>query len=101
MFASENVEMVLQDELRDMHTSSAYITEIPVERLQQLMSSQLTITDKLLSTLDINCIFQAVHHSGLACSLNFSGRYFRPQMIVKWLRAKSVLTSGGTVQELK
>jgi len=98
--SSENVEMVLQDELQDMHTSSACIAEIPVERLQQLMSSQLTITDKLLSTLDIHCIFQAVHHSRLACSLNFSGRYFRPQMIVKWLRVKSVLPRDGTVQKL-
>jgi len=98
--SSENVEMVLQYELQDMHTSSACITEIPVERLQQLMSSQLTITDKLLSMLDIHCIFQAVYHSGLACSLKFSVEYFRLQLIVKWLRVKSVLPSGGTVQEL-
>ena len=98
--SSEKVEVVLQYKLQDMHTSSACITEIPVERLQQLMSSQLTITDNLLSTLDIHCLFQAVHHSRLACSLKFNGRYFRPQMLVKWLRGKSVLPSDGTVQEL-
>jgi len=98
--SSENIEMVLH-KLLDMNTSSACITEIPVGRLQQLMSSQLTITDNFLSTLDLHCIFQAVYHSGLACSLNFSGGYFRPQMIVKWLRVKSLLPSGGTFQELK
>ena len=46
--------------------------------------------DRLLSTLDFHCIFQAVNRSRLACSLRFVGCCFRPEMMAKWLKVNSV-----------
>ena len=94
-----SAEMVLNP--KDMLSSAACIAEIPVERLQYLMSPQITITDQLLSAFDMDCIFHAVYHSGLTCCLRFGGGCFRPQMMMKWLRLNPVLSSGGTVQELR
>ena len=91
--------MVLK--LKDMLTSAACLAEIPVERLQYVMSPRLTITDQLLSAFDMDCIFHTVYHSGLTCRLQFGGGCFRPQMMVKWLRLIPVLPGGGTVQELR
>jgi len=97
--SSEREDVVHQHE--EMRMSAACISEIPVEELQDLMSSRLTSTDQLLSTSDIHCIFQAVYHSRLACSLQFVGCCFRLEMMEKWLKVISPLPVGGTVQELE
>ena len=102
--SSERAMMFLHMQYQHIHMPAAYITEIPVEGLQDLMSSRLTITEQLLSTSDIDCIFQAVYHSGLACRLQFDCCCVRLQttkMMVKWLTVYSVLPSGGTVQDLR
>ena len=101
--SSERATRFLHMQYQHMRIPAACITEIPVEGLQDLMSSQLTITEQLLSTSDIDCLFQAVYYSGLACRLQFDRCCFRLQtieMMVKWLTVNSVLPSGGTVQEL-
>ena len=97
--SSERVEVVSQYE--KMRMSAACIAEIPVEEVQDLILSRLISTDQLLSTSDIHCIFQAVHHSGLACRLKLIGCCFRVEIMAKWLKVNSVLPVGGTVQELK
>ena len=82
----------------------AYVSEVAIEELQDLMTSELTFVNQLLSSFDIHHIFQAVHYSGLMCKLEFHQCVFGSltlEMMGKWLRAYSVLPSGGVVQKLR
>ena len=100
----KRVKLVLK--YPDALMSAACISEIPVEGLQDLISSQPTYAfkDQLLTAINIHSIFQTVYHSGLPCKLQLKKCHFGPQtmeVMVKCMRLRSVLPIGGLVQELK
>ena len=87
-----------------MFMYASCISEVSIKELQVLMSSQLTFKDQLLTSFDIDHIFQAVQYSGLQCNLEFHSCHFGSQTIeimAKYLRAFSILPICGTVQELR
>ena len=83
---------------------AACISEVVIERLKDVMTSELTFGDEWLTSFDIYHIFQAVHYSGLMCKLEFHKCLFgflTFEMMTKWLRTYSILPNGGGVQELR
>jgi len=97
--SSKRVKLVLK--YPHVLISAASISEMPLEGLQYLMSSQLTFNCKWLTTIDIQSILQAVYHSGLPCNLQFHGCCFRVQAVKMILKGLPILPSGGTVQKLR
>jgi len=87
--------------LKYPNISAASISEIPLEGLQYLMSSQLTFTGRWLTTIDIQSILQAVYHSRLPCNLQFNSCCFGVQAVKTILKGLPILPSGGTVQKLR
>ena len=88
----------------DIFMNAACVPEVAIEELRDLMMSQLTFKNQLLTSSDIHRIFHAVHHSGLMCKLEFHQCYFGSltfEMMTKCLRADSILHSNGAVQELR
>ena len=80
------------------------ISEVTVKGVQYLMSSEQTFDHQCLSSFDVRRIFQVVHCLGLQCKLKFFFCHFglpTLEMMARWLRAYSVLPSGGAVQELR
>jgi len=80
------------------------ISEVVIEGLEEVMTSELTFGDKWLTSFDIYHIFKAVHYSGLMCKLEFHGCHFGSmtfEIMAKWLRTYSILPNGGGVQELR
>ena len=80
------------------------ISEVAVKGLQYLMSSELSFKSQCLSSFDIHRIFQAVLYLGLQCKLKFDHCHFGLptfEVMARWLRAYSILPSGGAVQELR
>ena len=83
---------------------AACVSEVAIEELQDLMTSELSFTNQQLTSFDIHHIFQAVYYSRLLCKLEFRQCLFGSltlEMMGKWLRAYSVLPSGGVVQKLR
>ena len=79
-------------------------SEVAINKLQNLMTSELTFKNQLMTSFDIHRIFQAVHYSGLMCKLGFHWCHFGSltfEMIAKWLRAYSILPNGGVIQKLR
>jgi len=95
----ERVKLVLK--YPNILISAASISEIPLEGLQYLMSSQLTFNCRWLTSIDIQSILQAVYHSGLPCNLQFHSCCFGVQAIKTILKGLPILPSGGMVQKLK
>ena len=85
----------------DALVSAACISEIPVEELKDLMSSQLTFKYQWLTTITIHSIFETVYHSELPCRLQFYNCYFGSQAMGTVIKGLPNLPSGGTVQELR
>jgi len=85
----------------DTLISAACISEIPLDRVKELMSSQLTFINQYLTTVNILSIFQAVYHSGLSCNLWFYHCRFGPHAMEMIVKGLPILHSGGTVQELR
>ena len=81
--------------------SAASISEIPLEGLQYLMSSQQTFNCRWLTTIDFQSILQAVYYSGLPCNLQFHSCCFGVQAVKTILKGLPILHSGGTVQKLR
>ena len=80
------------------------ISEVVIEGLGEVMTSELTFGDEWLCSFDIYHIFKAVLYSGLMCKLEFHRCLFGSltfEMMAKWLRAYSILPNGGGVQELR
>ena len=83
---------------------AACISEVVIEGLEEVMTSELTFGDDWLTSFDIYHIFKAVHYSGLMCKLEFHRCLFGSltfEMMAKWLRTYSILLNGGGVQELR
>ena len=99
--SSERTKVILDHKGTRMY--AACVSEVDIEELQDLMTSELTLMHQLLTSFDIHHIFQAVHYSRLMCKLEFRQCHFGSltlEMMAKWLRAYSVLPSGGVVQKL-
>ena len=89
---------------KNMFMYASCISEVSIKELQVLMSSQLTFKDQLLTSFDIDRIFQAVQYSGLQCKLEFDSCHFGSrtfEIMAKYLRAFSILPICGTVQEVR
>ena len=83
---------------------AACISEVVIEGLKGVKTSELTFGDEWLTSFDIYHIFKAVHYSGLMCKLEFHRCLFGSltfEMMAKWLRTYSILPNGGGVQELR
>ena len=83
---------------------AACISEVVIEGLKEVMTSELTFGDKWLTSFDVYHIFKAVHYSGLMCKLEIHRCLFGSltfEMMAKWLRTYSILSNGGGVQELR
>ena len=83
---------------------AACISEVAIDRLKDVMTSELTFGDEWLTSFDICRIFKAVHYSGLMCKLEFHRCLFGSltfEMMAKWLSTYSILPNGGGVQELR
>jgi len=97
--SSEEEELVLKYPATLM--SAAYISDIPLEGLQGLMSSQLTFANLWLTRIDLHFISQIVYYSGLPCKLQFHSCCFGVQAVEMIMKKLLILPSGGTVQELR
>ena len=89
---------------KDTFMCAACESEVVINSLQKIMTSELTFKNQLLTSLDIHHIFQAVHYSGLMCKLEFRQCLFGSltfEMMGKWLRAYSILLNGGVIQKLR
>ena len=83
---------------------AACISEVVIEGLEEVMTSELTFGDEWLTSFDIYHIFKAVLYSGLMCKLEIHRCLFGSltfEMMAKWLRTYSILPNGGGVQELR
>ena len=83
---------------------AACISEVVIEGLKEVMTSELTFAVEWLTSFDIYHIFKAVHYCGLMCKLEFHRCLFGSltfEMMAKWLRSYSILPNGGGVQELR
>ena len=83
---------------------AACISEVVIEGLKGVKTSELTFGDEWLTSFDIYHIFKAVHYCGLMCKLEFHRCLFGSltfEMMAKWLRTYSILPNGGRVQELR
>ena len=89
---------------KDTFMCAACESEVVINSLQKIMTSELTFKNQLLTSLDIHHIFQAVHYSGLMCKLEFRQCLFGSmtfEMMGKWLRGYSILLNGGVIQKLR
>ena len=89
---------------KDTFMYAACESEVVINNLQKIMTSELTFKNQLLTSFDIHCIFQTVHYSGLMCKLEFHQCLFGSltfEMMGKWLRAYSILLNGGVIQKLR
>ena len=89
---------------KDTFMCAACESEVVINSLQKIMTSELTFKNQLLTSLDIHHIFQVVHYSGLMCKLEFRQCLFGSltfEMMGKWLRAYSILLNGGVIQKLR
>ena len=89
---------------KDTFMYAACESEVVVNKLLKMMTSELTFKNQLLTSVDIHRIFQAVHYSGLMCELEFHQCLFGSltfEMMSKWLRAYSILRNGGVIQKLR
>ena len=89
---------------KDTFLYAACESEVVVNNLRKIMTSELTFKNHLLTSFDIHRIFQAVHYSGLMCKLEFRQCLFGSltfEMMGKWLRAYSILLNGGVIQKLR
>ena len=90
--------------LKDTLMYAACESEVAINRLKKLMTSELTFKNQLLTSFDIHRIFQAAHYSGLVCKLEFHQCLFGSltfEIMGKWLRAYSILPNGGVIQKLR
>ena len=94
----ERVDSVLKTQ--DILLYSACISEVAVDLLQGLMISQLTFRKQWLTSFDIHHVLHAVQYSKTLHTLEFSSCHFEFEMMVKWLRAYSVLHIDCPVREL-
>ena len=88
----------------DTFMYTACESEVVINNLQKIMTSELTFENQLLTSFDIHRIFQTVHYSGLLCKLEFHQCLFGSltfEMMAKWLRAYSILPNGGIIQKLR
>ena len=100
--SSKKTYMILTH--KDIFMYAACESEVAIKVLQNVMTPELTFKKQLMTSFDIHHIFQAVHHSGLMCKLEFHQCLFGSQTfetMAKWLRAYSILPTGGVVQELR
>ena len=98
----ELIDAGLSSENRLLYT--ACISEVVIEGLEEIMTSELTFGDEWLTSFDIYHVFKTVHYSGLMCKLEFHRCLFGSltfEMMAKWLRTYSILSNGGGVQELR
>ena len=98
----ELIDTALSSENRLLY--AACISEVVIEELGDVMTSELTFYDQWSTLFDIYRIFKAVHYSGLMCKLEFHRCHFGSltfEMMAKWLTTYSILPSGGAVQELR
>ena len=89
---------------KDTLLCAVCMSEVTVKGLQYLMSSEQTFDHQSLSSFDVRRIFQVVYCLGLQCKLRVFFCHFGLstfEMMARWLRAYSVLPSGGAVQELR
>ena len=90
--------------LKDAFMYAACESEVAINKLKKIMTSELTFKNQLLTSFDIHCIFQAVHYSGLVCKLEFHQCLFGSltfEIMGKWLRAYSILPNSGVIQKLR
>ena len=80
---------------------AACISEIVIEGLKDVMTSELTFGDEGLTSFDIYHIFKAVHYSGLMCKLEFHRCLFGSLTFEMMAKLHSILPNGGGVQELR
>ena len=100
--SSKRAKVILGQKYTSM--CAACESEVVINSLQKIMTSELTFKNQLLTSLDIHHIFQAVHYSGLMCKLEFRQCIFGSltvEMMGKWLRAYSILLNGGVIQKLR
>ena len=98
----ELIDTALSSENRLLY--AACISEVVIEELGDVMTSELTFYDQWSTLFDIYRIFKAVHYSGLMCKLEFHRCHFGSltfEMMAKWLTTYSILPSGGAVQDLR
>ena len=89
---------------KNLFIYAACESEIVVNNLREIMTSELTFKNQLLTSFDTHRIFQAVHYSKLLCKLEFHQCLYGSltfEMMAKWLRTYSILPNGGVVQELR
>ena len=90
-----------------LHVSRFYggMCSTPELQSNTFKTSDLSISKNMLMTsFDIHDTFRAIHCSGILHKLEFHQCYFGSlafEMMAKWLRAYSILPSGGAVQELR
>ena len=90
--------------VKDTFIYTACESEVVINKLKKIMTQELTIINKWLTSFDIHHIFQAVYYSGLQCKLEFHQCHFGSltfEMMAKWLRAYSILPNGGVLQKLR
>ena len=95
----ELIDAGLPSENRLLYT--ACISEVVIEGLEEVVTSELTFGDEWLTSFDIYHIFKTVHYSGLMFKLEFHRCLFGSltfEMMAKW---HSILPNGGGVQELR
>ena len=100
--SSKRAKVVLGQ--KDTFMCAACESEVVINSLQKIMTSELTFKNQLLTSLDIHHIFQAVHYSGLMCKLEFRQCLFGSltfEMMGKWLRTYSILLNGGVIQKMR
>ena len=98
----ELIDTALSSENRLLY--AACMSEVVIEELRDVMTSELTFNDQWLTLFDIYRIFKAVHYSGLMCKLEFHRCHFGSltfEMMARWLTTYSILPSGGAVQDLR
>ena len=89
---------------KDTFIYAACESQVAINNLQKILTSELTFKNQLLTSFDIHRIFQAVHYSGVMCKLQFHQCLFGSltfEIMAKWLRAYPIPPNGGEIQKLK
>ena len=100
--SSKRAKVILTN--KDTFMYAACESEVVINKLQKIMTSEVTFNNQLLTLFDIHRICQAVHYSRLMCKLEFHQCLFGSltfEMMKKWMRAYSILPNGGVIQNLR